>query len=1388
MATQTLIFICCPNNLGNSGVQRLSVYLTPRLDQGATLAAFPDLLDWTQQVKSGGLKFQVRCGASVATASADTGVLRPDLWRAIFTATTFVEKFQVGDFAQRLLVSYPTRDALSFVKNVYQRIGSGANLDTERSGLLAVLRDLVFRDGDKSNLADAISAMRVNMWHEQQDRGLLALAAAAPSGALPPDGVPTSLTPPANARDAVTRAALFHNMPPAPGGPALPRTAQDFAKTLDFHRALSALNSYPSLLRALGLVFDLQLPKGFCVPSPVGNSYGTVSVAVITPGVAWKLPPSFVFPETSYVADAQSFDIAPATAPADVTGGSYQGGDVAAGFVFLSPQDFHLAALDLDGALLKALGLADNAAYSAYRSGLAASAQIVGETLPALRSAGISLMADGRGMQMLQKIDDNTAFDQALQSNGPMPRPFDVRDLIRGFRLDIWSSRTRRWHSLHRRNATYSLGAHGPLKVRVLDEEGFLQPTAAQPAEDPTRPVDTVSTANNMPQPGTDLYVHERIARWEGWSLSVFRPGLALNRSEDPAQATVPDPTMNQPMTPFKMTTEFTVTAGSLPELRFGARYRVRARAVDLAGNSLSPATALPKNLDPAAPQGATFSYERFEPVAAPTLLLTAPATTGAGLLRLVIRSRNSSEALDPVATTQTDSRHVVPPRISARLAEQHGLFDAPNGHLRADAALFNDITARDNFTYPQQGGVPIVTAPLATVGYLPDPLARGVALRDLPGTLDDTEGRIAGSAMVYSVLPDVQPRAGSVTYVDFGSAWPARSAFRLTLAEGNAAPAWNATARTLTIFLAKGASPTVDLSCYLNSSDLTIMGVWGWLSDYFAASELAAMQNSNAAVAVGSAADATALITRLVLEGGHQMLTPAVTVTLVHAVQQPLGRPAFAQLPVIHQPSNPIYASALRNSFTPITAWRAVSSHSTTLLGGLTISGATTAKIELDASWIEFIDEPSQGPPTRASRSAHVETIDLKSLDAGVLYADPKATPPRAVAVYIPKVDTLWFSSPIDVLDGVVTPSTDVAAPVHRFSDTLHRWVRYRAVATSRFQEYFPPGLDFTRASEELLVDVPSSARPALPALQYVIPTFGWQRTQSTNVKSDVRFGNGLRVYLSRPWFSSGADELLGVVLWSSATGPPDYPTRDKYKHLFTQWGNDPIWSADYLAPVPAISNFTASVASAMGLTLAETDAIKVDVAGHDVSYDSARGLWYCDITFGGSMSYMPFVRLALARYQPHTITGVELSRVALADYAQLTPDRSAVLTIDPSDPRQAQLFIGGVAPDANPPPDIAVAVERRLTNVMSDIGWESAPASEVTVTENSPDASEPKAALWSGRIAFSQVPSPNRYRVVIREYERIPIDPTDGTTGAIYGERLVYLSIMAYDFPRTP
>ena len=1054
MANQTFVFIVLPNGTVANKL-RLSLYLTPRLDKGATLASFPDVLNWTGLVQTSGFQFELRCAGKTITVAADQSVLRPDVWQRIFNATTYVEPFRIPDFDQRLIVSYPARQAATFFKYAYQTVGSG-NL-SERGenggGIARLLSNLSFRNGKKSTLADEISKMRVVMWNEQ--RGQLLGGGEFTNAAIttPPslDGVPTVLTQPANVHDTMTRFAMYHNMPPAPNRPPLPQTEAGFAKTLDFHRALTALNSYPALLRALGLVFDLEVPDSFCPASPASATYRTIEVRKVIPGFSWAVKPQFVFPSTAYVRGKNVFRTAPATSPAEVSAAAYLAGDIVAGYLALSPENFHLSQVDLDGGLLKALTLADNAQNATDPS-------VIGEVVPSLRSSGIGLMADGRGLQLLQSISSNMAFDQALQAGAALPRAFNARDLVRGFRLDIWSSHTQQWQSLHRRNATYLFGPENEIALGETDEEGFLQPAAAQPAADPTRKKDKVATENGIPQPGTDLYMHERIARWDGWSLSAFRPGMALNRSPDPALATTTDPTMNQAATPFKMTTSFTAMPGSLPELRFGAKYRVRARAVDIAGNSLAFNSKVPAALTAPA-NGAALPYFRFEPVGAPLLVLQQPTQPGATLERMVIRSYNSNPGLDSLATTATDHRHVAPPRVAARMAEQHGMFDDASGHLRGDAGTFNLIVQRDNSELPQQDGVPLEPADTLDIGYLPDPLARGAALRELPNTPDNTNGAVAGSTLSYQVLGDVQPRPGSVTHMGFGDQWPQRSAFLLSLEEGRSIPQWDATRREMTVFIKKGSISSVDLSSYISESDLALMGVWDWMREYFEARELDAMQSGAADFLVGGTSDLVALITRLVLEGGHEMITPSRTLTLVHAVQQPLGRPQFVQLPVVHRPTDPIFASALRNSFTPITAWRSQGSHSAALLGALEINGNSTAKIDLQARWLEYTDDPTQSAPRKTWTSDHVETLLLPDTTAGPLYAD--ATKTRMVAVYVPRVDVLWFSAPIDELEGVVTP-TDVAAPLHRFQDTKHRWVGYTAIGSSRFEEYFPAGARF--------------------------------------------------------------------------------------------------------------------------------------------------------------------------------------------------------------------------------------------------------------------------------------------------------------------------------------
>jgi hypothetical protein len=72
----------------------------------------------------------------------------------------------------------------------------------------------------------------------------------------------------------------------------------------------------------------------------------------------------------------------------------------------------------------------------------------------------------------------------------------------------------------------------------------------------------------------------------------------------------------------------------------------------------------------------------------------------------------------------------------------------------------------------------------------------------------------------------------------------------------------------------------------------------------------------------------------------------------------------------------------------------------------------------------------------------------------------------------------------------------------------------------------------------------------------------------------------------------------------------------------------------------------------------------VNVHVVGHRVQWDDARKLWYCDIELdAGWRTYMPFVRMALVRFQPHAIASMKISRVTLAEFAQVLPRRTVTM-----------------------------------------------------------------------------------------------------------------------------
>lgn len=1127
-------------------------------------------------------------------------------------------------------------------------------------------------------------------------------------------------------RELTERVLLFHRRDPKEQEVDLPDDEADFAQVVDFHEVVSTLGDYPALLRHVGLVIDLSVPIAAVPP-------GATAVRVLP---TWPVSPGVVntdiSPKTACIWDGTRFAAQPGT------------DEIVDGLLALDEEHYDLIQLDVDGAALKTNNLTNN--LMRVDDGNAP----LPRGLATLRSAGIALTRHGRAAQLKQQFQRARQHDDSLAQN---TTTLFAEDLVRGYRVDIWDEQTKRWHSLTQRVGSYKVGDEPLLTIQ---DEGFVQTAVTESAAPSTTP--------------KDLYLHEALCRWEGWSVVARRPGKSINHSADPSQP--PEDFENTPVTPFKLQVDFAPVKGSLPRLRFGGNYRVRMRIADLAGNGPAledaPDLGLPSDKR-------TLAYLRYEPIEAPAVvlrsLITQEATPGEALERLVVRTANNDPAKDAAAVATPAERHIAPPRSSQLLAETHRVLD--NGTLKADLATYTMLRTKDDGQFktqpagPGKQDMPVESDPQLKLPYLPDPLSRGAALRDLPGTPDGSVGTISRQgALVFTPLSEIKVRDGSATQIGWGSAdtWPELRPFRLVIQGGNQPPRWDAAARVLTVQLPQAETTTVSLSSFLNEEDLKLMGVWQWLceaidkqiqqtlktvtpSDPFALDQLTAK---------------IARVTQFALEGGHVMLTPPRDLVLVHAVQQPLGRPDWTTLSV---------QRSQQQTFARLT-------------GRLDVHAKSTDKVEVVAAWDEPVDRLDEPGPRVLDASATVAEIPLavlnERLDTGRQYRTIHVGG-KPVARYYPATDQLEFAGK--------------ATLQHVFGDTRHRVVRYRGVSTSRFREYFPPNAPggFTRGSDEFALKVPSSTRPAAPRLQYVVPAFGWQRHTETNLLASRRRGHTLRVYLDRPWFSSGAGELLGVVVWPA---PLTDDQRERLKPYVTQVGADPAVLGDDVQLDK--SSFQNYVAWAEGLRLEGLASNeRVDVAAYPVGYDPERKLWYSDITLNPALNrnqeaYGAFVRLALARYQPNALPGTELSRAVLADFAQLAPDRSAVATYDLYDPRVVQLTVSGLsynataATNGQPQPDgtaVEVSVEMRRSDIQGDLAWTLAPAHVAAIAVD--QTNEIETMLWRGRITLPADRQPGQFRIVIKEFESWLDDATASATvaGQVVPRprRLVYADTLA-------
>jgi hypothetical protein len=818
--------------------------------------------------------------------------------------------------------------------------------------------------------------------------------------------------------------------------------------------------------------------------------------------------------------------------------------------------------------------------------------------------------------------------------------------------------------------------------------------------------------------------------------------------------------------------------------------------------------------------------FLRWDPVQPPAVVARHAFSSAESLRQLVIRSGVSQdlETLEITVTPPevygpahsslryrvTSERHLVPPKTSQTEAELHGAFDSAIGSpypakhlpmlavaLREAGTFFDTEVPRldDPSQRDPQVGIDLANDPGVDPGTLLSlPLDPGQAPATGQYVIHDTD------QLVLPYLPDCAGHGISFVFQEAGrdrmilplfaregftarypGDWPEFEPFRLVLygtnqltgaLEGNA----------VNIGLPPGDVQRFRLASSLDRADLDIFGLWRSLPE-------AIRDNADVAEAV--------------TDGWLWAFTPFDDVTLVHAVPRPLVAPTPTRL---H-------------------AWRpAIGATAVLVVGAVTVDGPSTDSLALEARWTDPVDDLSMPAPFELDQQGIAFTTKIRpEEDLAVLGRLPDQT--EDMLVIVPGAGRVW-----------------IHLPEHKIGDTKHRTVHYRFRASTRFREYFDPETIAPPVSEEpagagipkddgqsvvgpeVTVSVPSSAMPAAPIVHSVLPLFRWDEGTEPEQPMAVRRRRraGVRIYLERPWFSSGEDELLGVLIAPTGddtvsvenTAPP--VTLDK---IVSQWGADPVWLG---APVlkRALYLELDNLLRAIGLEDEPCDALpvvppatyhlesdphkrRVTVLGYRPQFSEDRNMWYVDVAIDPGKTFWPFVRLSVVRYQPDSKLGCHLSEPVRCDFVQLTPERTT--SVSRTDIRHVRVVLSGpvgirTAPEETVPDPVLnpqlvakvsalVTANRRVTarlqrrdpEIPTDLGWENIKVVELAIRGFGKSFFE---VAWVGELeAPEDLPLQRpgglpEWRVVVEEWERLPGDPEDlkALLPLVWEQRLIF------------
>ena len=290
-------------------------------------------------------------------------------------------------------------------------------------------------------------------------------------------------------RSASGRSRSTAQEPPPAAAPTPEQQAADrqaLHDSVDFHKIISSLNEHPALLRRLGLVIDLAVPRSATsrtsgtarlVPQWTSAFPGAGSTKTDRPlWIAWRLDPAaalpFAPPHTGCPASSTSErDTASRCTRWRWTRGAADRGH-----------------------------------------GVRAAAHGERSAPPALRSGGLTLIQEGRSQATHDDLSAAMQDDRGSSTDTALP----ADDVTRGYRLDVFDVERDALVEPACPPGDYAKD-DAPLIEPVVDE-GSHHPSATGPAV----------AAGAEPAADAPIFLHESFVRWDGWSLSAPRPGRSL--------------------------------------------------------------------------------------------------------------------------------------------------------------------------------------------------------------------------------------------------------------------------------------------------------------------------------------------------------------------------------------------------------------------------------------------------------------------------------------------------------------------------------------------------------------------------------------------------------------------------------------------------------------------------------------------------------------------------------------------------------------------------------------------------------------------------------------------------------------------------------------------